>query len=142
MRYTCTDHISPDDFMRLRNTMGWTPIAIEQAERGLRSAAKVICVKDGDEVIATARLLWDGGYQAQLCDVMVMPAYQRQGIGRHMVTHLVDWLQSQLKPGWNLKLNLSAAPDKEPFYEKLGFRRRPCENAGSGMDKWMSGGRG
>lgn len=140
MNLTYTDHIAPEDFMRLRKTMGWTPIAMEQAANGLRSAAKVICVRDGDEVIATARILWDGGYQAQLCDVMVMPAYQRQGIGRYMVTHLTDWLQSQLKPGWNLKLNLSAAPGKEPFYEKLGFRRRPCEGAGSGMDKWMSGG--
>ena len=139
MRYTCTDHISPEDFMRLRNTMGWTPIAIEQAERGLRSAAKVICVKDDDEVIATARLLWDGGYQAQLCDVMVLPAYQRQGLGRLMVSTLVGWLQEQLKPGWSIKLNLSAAEGKEPFYEKLGFRRRPCDGAGSGMDRWMFG---
>lgn len=141
MNLSYTDSIAPEDFMRLRNTVGWTPIAMEQIENGLRNSAKVICVKDGDEVVAMARLLWDRGYQAQLCDVMVMPAYQRQGIGRYMVTHLTDWLQSQLKPGWNLKLNLSAAPDKEPFYEKLGFRRRPCENAGSGMDKWMSGSR-
>lgn len=139
MNLTYTDTITPEDFLRLRTTMGWTPIAMEQAANGLRHAAKIVCVKDGSEVIATARILWDGGYQAQLCDVMVMPAYQRQGIGREMVTRLTSWLQDQLKPGWNLKLNLSAAEGKEPFYEKLGFRRRPCENAGSGMDKWMHG---
>ncbi len=139
MNLTYTDHVAPEDFLRLRSIVGWTPIAPEQAEAGLRHSAKVICVKDGEAVVAMARLLWDGGYQAQLCDVMVLPEYQMQGIGRYMVTHLVDWLQSQLKPGWNLKLNLSAAEGKEPFYEKLGFRRRPCQNAGSGMDKWMSG---
>ena len=139
MNLTYTNQISPEDFLRLRTTMGWAPLAMEQAENGLRNAARIVCVKDGDEVIATARILWDGGYQAQLCDVMVMPAYQRQGIGREMVTRLTGWLQAQLKPGWNLKLNLSAAEGKEPFYEKLGFRRRPCENAGSGMDKWMYG---
>lgn len=134
-----TDHIDPKDFLRFRTLMGWTPIAMEQVENGLRNSARMICLKDGDEVVAMARLIWDGGYQAQLCDVMVLPAYQRQGLGRLMVSTLVGWLKEQLKPGWSIKLNLSAAEGKEPFYEKLGFRRRPCDGAGSGMDRWMFG---
>ena len=134
-----TDRIDPKDFLRFRTLMGWTPIAMEQVENSLRNSAKMICLKDGDEVVAMARLIWDGGYQAQLCDVMVLPAYQRQGLGRLMVSTLVGWLQEQLKPGWSIKLNLSAAEGKEPFYEKLGFRRRPCDGAGSGMDRWMFG---
>lgn len=133
-----TDHIDPQDFLRFRTLMGWTPIAMEQIENGLRNSVKMICLKDGDEVVAMARLIWDGGYQAQLCDVMVLPAYQRQGLGRLMVTTLVSWLRDQMKPGWSIKLNLSAAEGKEPFYEKLGFRRRPCAGAGSGMDQWLS----
>ena len=132
-----TDRIDPQDFLRFRTIVGWTPIAMEQIENGLRNSAKMICLKDGDEVVAMARLVWDGGYQAQLCDVMVLPAYQRQGLGRLMVTTLVDWLREQMKPGWSIKLNLSAAEGKEPFYEKLGFRRRPCDGAGSGMDQWL-----
>ncbi len=139
MQLIQTDTIAPEDFLRFRTIVGWTPIAMEQIENGLRNSAKMICLKDGDTAVAMARLIWDGGYQAQLCDVMVLPEYQRQGLGRLMVTHLVDWLTAQLKPGWSIKLNLSAAPDKEPFYEKLGFRRRPCPNAGSGMDKWLQG---
>ena len=134
-----TDRIDPKDFLRFRTLMGWTPIAMEQVENSLRNSAKMICLKDGDEVVAMARLIWDGGYQAQLCEVMVLPAYQRQGLGRLMVSTLVGWLQEQLKPGWSIKLNLSAAEGKEPFYEKLGFRRRPCDGAGSGMDRWMFG---
>lgn len=134
-----TDRIDPKDFLRFRTLMGWTPIAMEQVENSLRNSAKMICLKDGDEVVAMARLIWDGGYQAQLCDVMVLPTYQRQGLGRLMVSTLVGWLQEQLKPGWSIKLNLSAAEGKEPFYEKLGFRRRPCDGAGSGMDRWMFG---
>ena len=31
MNLTYTDTITPEDFLRLRTTMGWTPIAMEQA---------------------------------------------------------------------------------------------------------------
>ncbi len=141
MNLIYTDSIAPADFMRLRNIVGWSPIAMEQVENGLRHTAKLVCVKDGEAVVAMARILWDGGYQAQLADVMVLPEYQRQGIGRQMVTRLLGWLQAQLKPGWRVKLNLSAAEDKEPFYEKFGFRRRPYEGVGCGMDQWLEGGK-
>jgi len=137
MNLTYTNTIAPEDFMRLRNIVGWTPIAMEQVENGLQHTAHLVCVKDGDQVVAMARILWDGGYQAQLADVMVLPAYQRQGIGKEMVTRLINWLQSQLKPGWRIKLSLSAAEGKEPFYEKLNFRRRPYEGTGCGMDQWL-----
>ena len=33
MNLSYTDSIAPEDFMRLRNTVGWTPIAMEQIEK-------------------------------------------------------------------------------------------------------------
>ena len=42
-----------------------------------------------------------------------------------------------MKPGFKVKLNLNSAKGKEPFYEKLGFKQRPNEDAGAGMDQWL-----
>jgi len=35
-------------------------------------------------------------------------------------------------------VNLMSAMNKEVFYEKLGFHKRPFDNHGSGMSRWIS----
>ncbi len=42
-----------------------------------------------------------------------------------------------MKPGYKVKLTLNSAKGKEAFYEKFGFRVRPNEDAGPGMDQWL-----
>ena len=37
-------------------------------------------------------------------------------------------------PGTCVSLNLMSAKGKEAFYEKLGFKRRPSETDGAGME--------
>jgi hypothetical protein len=36
-------------------------------------------------------------------------------------------------------VNLMSAMNKEPFYEKMGFHKRPFGNHGSGMSQWITG---
>lgn len=43
-----------------------------------------------------------------------------------------------MKPGYKVKLNLNSAKGKEPFYEKFGFKIRPNEECGAGMDQWLN----
>ncbi len=60
---------------------------------------------------------------------------------------VVDWaplvkdqaqsgIDSQLKEGWRVKIEMVSAKGKEGFYEKLGFKLRPNENEGHGMNLW------
>ena len=51
-----------------------------------------------------------------------------------MVTRIIEFLKSRLRPGYVMQVDLMAASGKEGFYEKLGFSPRPRENRGAGMD--------
>ena len=56
---------------------------------------------------------------------------------RKMVEASISKLKDGMKPGYKVKLTLNSAKGKEPFYEKFGFRVRPNDDAGSGMDQWL-----
>ena len=125
------------DYNRLRGEVNWKVLSEEQALAGIEHSAYLVACKDDENVIATARVLWDGGYVAYICDVIVSPAYQQMGIGREMVNRILNYLKSQLKEGWNIMVTLVAAQGKEPFYEKFGFIKRPNEQYGAGMTQWI-----
>ena len=132
------DSITPEEYMELRKKVGWMQFPLEEAKNCVENAYMIVCVRDEGKAIGVVRLLWDGGYVAFLSDVIVDPAYQGRGIGRTLVESVIKRIKDNMKPGFKVKLNLNAAKGKEPFYEKLGFRQRPNEDAGAGMDQWLT----
>lgn len=74
-------------------------------------------VYDAGRLIAAGRALADGRDCSYICDIAVHPAYQGQGLGREMVSRLVELSQG------HKKIILYAAPGKEGFYRRLGFKR-------------------
>jgi predicted N-acetyltransferase YhbS len=79
------------------------------------SALRVFAWDEG-RLVGAARAISDGIYHAMLCDVLVLPAYQGQGIGRELVQRILAELGG-------IKLLTTAAFGKEGFYRRLGFRR-------------------
>jgi ribosomal protein S18 acetylase RimI-like enzyme len=69
------------------------------------------------KLVATGRALADGVDCSYICDVAVHPDYQGQGLGKQVVTQLVEFSKN------HRKIILYAAIGKEPFYLKLGFKR-------------------
>lgn len=127
-------------YNEFRELVGWGALPEEEAEVCIANSQLTISCWTSDEkapgqskMIGMSRMLWDYGYSAYLSDVIVLPEYQMKGIGREMVTRLLSELTKRLKPGWKAKVNLQAAKGKEPFYEKMGFERRPNEHSGCGM---------
>jgi GNAT superfamily N-acetyltransferase len=97
--------------------IGWT--ARDAAEvRGAfsRSSFKAFAF-EGDELVGFGRTVDDGRFYATVVDVVVAPAWQRMGIG----TAIVQDLQSRLK-GF-LMVTLTATPEVQPFYKRLGWHR-------------------
>jgi len=74
-------------------------------------------VFDNEKLIGVGRGLADGVDCSYICDVAVLPDYQGTGIGKDIVSNLVE-----LSKG-HRKIILYAYPGKEPFYKKLGFKR-------------------
>lgn len=138
MDFTYQMSISPEDYNRLREAVGWERLVPEQAAAGLAHSALVLGCYDQGSAVGTARIIWDRGGVACLSDVMVLPQYQGQGIGRELVQRAVAYLRSQLKQGWKIKLILVAAKGRESFYESLGFVARPNQRSGAGMELWLS----
>ena len=74
-------------------------------------------VYDSGRLIAVGRAVADGRDCSYIGGVAVHPDHQGLGIGKQIVSKLVS-----LSKDHN-KIILYAAPGKEPFYRKLGFKR-------------------
>jgi ribosomal protein S18 acetylase RimI-like enzyme len=74
-------------------------------------------VYDSKRLIGVGRALADGFDAAYICDIAVHPEYQGQGIGKAIVLKLVELSKD------HRKIILYAAPGKDTFYLKLGFKR-------------------
>jgi GNAT superfamily N-acetyltransferase len=81
------------------------------------SNSRYMCfVFDEGQLIGAGRALADGADCSYLCDVVVHPERQRQGIGKAIIEKLME-----LSAG-HKKVILYANRGSEGFYEKLGFR--------------------
>jgi ribosomal protein S18 acetylase RimI-like enzyme len=74
-------------------------------------------VFDQGKLAGVGRALADGVDCSYICDVAVLPSHQGSGIGKSIVSKLVE-----LSKG-HKKIILYSYPGKESFYKKLGFKR-------------------
>lgn len=133
-----THEISIDDYNYLRASVDFITIHPKRARIALDHSLYTLVAMDHDTPVGMARVVGDGGYVFFICDVIVHPSYQSQGIGRAIIEQILSWLESQVEEKETIMVNLMSAMDKEPFYEKLGFHKRPFGNHGSGMSRWIS----
>ncbi len=138
MNIKYTNTMTGEEYNELRTCVGWSPITDGQAKRGLEHTTFLTAARDGDKIVAMGRMLFDFGYTAYLGDVIVRPEYQGQGIGRQIVESLINRTMESAYEGERIMFILGAAKDKEAFYEKLGFKRRPNEFSGDGMSMWRA----
>jgi ribosomal protein S18 acetylase RimI-like enzyme len=72
-------------------------------------------VYDNARLIAAGRALADGGDCSYICDIAVLPSYQGTGLGKQLVSDLLE------RSRGHKKIILYAVPGKESFYKKFGF---------------------
>ena len=89
----------------------------EALEKAFSNSMFKCFILESGRVVGVGRALADGTDCSYICDVAVLPDYQGSGIGKSIVSRLVE-----LSKG-HKKIILYAYPGKEPFYKKLGFKR-------------------
>ncbi|MFE1245287.1 GNAT family N-acetyltransferase [Fictibacillus sp. NPDC058756] len=66
-----------------------------------------------DRLVGCVRILTDGYFFGTISEILVLPEFQKMGIGKRLME--LAWEASPTS------LFLGAQPGKEPFFEKLGF---------------------
>ena len=55
-----------------------------------------------------------------------------------MVRVVLDYIQKDVMEGETVMVSLMSAFERETFYQRFGFHKRPFGNHGSGMSVWVS----
>ena len=86
----------------------------EQLQRAYEKSQICCFGYHGAQLIAAGRALSDGEYFAFICDIVVLPEFQRQGIGARIMNAMSKRLAAE-------KVLLACVIGQEGFYRKLGF---------------------
>ena len=122
-----------DDYIRLKEQAFGGSCPESTARASLAGSLYVLHVEIDGEAIGMARIIGDGGFVNYLADVIVAPEHQGQGVGRMIMEKVLKYTKAKIHPNGKSMVCLFAAKSKEAFYEKFGFKSRPDERVGAGM---------
>jgi GNAT superfamily N-acetyltransferase len=87
----------------------------ELHQKAFLNSFSVVFIFDREKLIGFGRATSDGAYQAAIYDVVVIPEYQKRGIGRLIMERILQRIS-------NYNIILYANLGREEFYAKLDFR--------------------
>lgn len=119
------------EFQALRVAVGWGEADEDAIERSLQNSLYWVCILKQETAIACGRVIGDGGLCFYLQDLIVLPMYQGQGLGRLLMDKLMEYVRANAHQGGFV--GLMAARGVEDFYVKYGFIKRPTSDYGPGM---------
>ena len=108
-----------EDVLHLYQAAGWTnytnqPQMLEQA---LSQSLVIYLALDGDAVVGLIRLVGDGFSSVLVQDLIVLPSYQRQGIGRSLMKEALE----DYKDAYQVQLVTEQTEKNLGFYRFMGF---------------------
>ena len=108
-----------EDVLHLYQAVGWTnythqPQMLEQA---LSHSLVIYLALDGDAVVGLIRLVGDGFSSVFVQDLIVLPSYQRQGIGSSLMKEALE----NFKEAYQVQLVTEETERTLEFYRFMGF---------------------
>ena len=108
-----------EDVLHLYQAVGWTNYTHqpEMLEQALSHSLAMYLAFDGDAVVGLIRLVGDGFSSVLVQDLIVLPIYQRQGIGSDLMKEaLVAY-----KDAYQVQLVTEQTERTLGFYRSMGF---------------------
>lgn len=118
------------EFNELFDSVGWGTRDEDKINKHRDSSCFSVCVFEDNKIVGMARVVGDGAYYT-VYDVVVKNEYQGKGIGKILMTEIINWYKKIEDD--DTYLYLGASFGKEGFYEKFGFKSRPYGHIGAGM---------
>lgn len=109
-----------DDYIRLRDITGLSAFTRKAAKLGLPGSLYAVCVEAEGQTIGMGRVIGDGGCFVQIVDIAVDPKHQGQGLGKMVMTALMDWVDAELPTSTYVSLLADVPADQ--LYAQYGFQ--------------------
>ena len=122
------------EYFNLFITTGWNQqyqASPEQVEQANRNSWLTVSAYDEEKLVGFGRVVTDFVLHAMIFDMIILPAYQRQGIG----TIVLERLVKKCKDHGIRDIQLFCAKGKRGFYEKNGFEVRAEDAPGMQLRK-------
>lgn len=129
--------INVQDYLAIRAKVGWKKLLEEQAAQALKHSIYVIGAYEDDQLVGMGRIVGDGAVVCYVQDLIVIPEYQKKGVGSLLLNHLIEYVESLRQEESQMMLCLMCAKGREIFYEKHGFTARPTDGLGPGMIQYL-----
>ena len=119
IKITKETSVSIDDVLHLYQAVGWTNYTNQpqMLEQSLAHSLAIYVARDGEEVVGLVRLIGDGFSSVFVQDLIVLPTYQRQGIGSTLMKQAL----SDYKDAYQVQLATEESEKTLGFYRSLGF---------------------
>lgn len=103
----------------LYDSVGWTGYTNrpDMLHLALEHSLFVLAAFDGNRLVGLLRAVGDGHSIVFIQDILVLPTYQRQGIGRHLLEQAV----AHFPEIYQLHLLTDNTEKTRSFYEAIGF---------------------
>lgn len=134
MNIKIENNLSVNEYNNLRSSIGWDTKNTSVVLNAIKNSIIVKKAIFEDETVGMARVIGDGIYYL-IVDVLVVPEYQKKGIGKMLIDEIIKEVENRTKEGQKCSINLVSISGKEEFYEKCGFKKIPFDYTGYGMIK-------
>ena len=113
------EFVKLEDVLHLYQAVGWTNYTdqSEMLEQALSHSLAIYVALDGDTVVGLVRLVGDGFSSVLVQDLIVLPIYQRQGIGSALMKEALE----DYKDAYQVQLVTDQTERTLEFYRSMGF---------------------
>ena len=114
--YKYDNEINKKQLVSIFNSVGWkTAEYPNRLYSAIKNSDYVMSVWDNNELIGLISAISDGAINVFITYLLVKPEYQKQGIGKILLTDFCKKFE-----GFGRRI-VSSEIDKEEFYNKFGF---------------------
>jgi len=109
------------EVVNLYSSVGWTAYTDDPdvLKKGLENSMLVLAAYEEDRLVGLIRAVGDGYTIVYIQDILVLPEYQRKGIGSLMIQTLLK----RFRHVRQIFLSTDDTPETAAFYTSQGFRR-------------------
>ena len=113
------EFVKLEDVLHLYQAVGWTNYTdqSEMLEQALSHSLVIYVALDGDTVVGLVRLVGDGFSSIFVQDLIVLPIYQRKGIGSALMKEALK----DYKDAYQVQLVTEETEKNLGFYRSMGF---------------------